>query len=101
VQPSSEILQTFVDKCEMTSVVTETIELPKSGYTVYGCYYNDPIKLIVCNNLCVCHVNSTISCRQHHLVSTTHYNFINTLDDAGLCQVLEILAVKEKQTLIS
>ena len=35
------------------------------------------------------------------LVSTTHYNFINTLDDAGLCQVLEILAVKEKQTIIS
>jgi hypothetical protein len=30
----------------MTSVVTGTIELPKSGYTVYGCYYNDPIKLI-------------------------------------------------------
>jgi hypothetical protein len=58
----AEILQTFVDKCEMTSVVTGTIELPKSGYTVYGCYYNDPIKLIVCNNLCVCHVNSTISC---------------------------------------
>jgi hypothetical protein len=71
-------------------------------------YYKRLVLLDHCSNIHIQYNHSSVillflspQTSFHIFLSTTHYNFINTLDDAGLCQVLEILPVKEKQTIIS